>query len=388
MQKANWRINLKVWFILVVLMLIPIIGLLSPGGLGIGGDQEITQTVERGSTGKVIKQTEVQRNISGKTVWDWLSLLGVPLVLTFFGLWLQELQQKRADEQAHIEKIKEAQRIQDEEAREAQRIQVELEIAKNNQREEAIQTYFDRVSALLIDKNLMALTSKLDQEGECLTDREKDQIDATVNVIRAATLSILRRLGDDGQRKGVIVQFLIESQILRRLKLSLRGADLRGASLRGINLQGIDLRQANLVGADLISANFTKAQLENADLRESNLSYAKLNEANLAKTILFEAALYRAEFIQADLHGAQLCRADIGGVDFNQADLRGANLSEADLQGASLTDAQLFMTNLTGAKLYHSELIEEQLSSAFLCRTELPAGFTIDPNRDCNSLKQ
>lgn len=295
MQRTSRRINFKVWFILIILALIPVIGTVSPGGLGIGEDQEITNTVERDSTGKVIKQTEVKRTISGRTVWDWLNLLGVPLVLTFLGLWLQEAQQKQANEQAEIEKAKEAARIQAEKAREEQRIQAEREIAENNQREEAIQAYFDRVSALLIDKNLIALASKIDQKEEGLVDEEIELFDATKDVIRAATLSILRRLRNDGHKKRFVIQFLIESKVLSKLRLSLQDADLRGADLNRLQLQGIDLCHAELLNANFISADLHGAKLEHAKCSNANFSYAILNDANLAKASLDGASLSRSQ---------------------------------------------------------------------------------------------
>ena len=95
--------------------------LLWPGGFGFWGGKSIT--LEEGSQGT----TKITTTDPGKTLWDWLSLLGVPLSLAILGAWFQASQQKQANEEA---------------------------------REDVLQVYFDRLSTLLVDKNLLALAAK------------------------------------------------------------------------------------------------------------------------------------------------------------------------------------------------------------------------------------
>jgi hypothetical protein len=75
----------------------------------------------------------------GKTLWDWLSLLGVPLSLAGLGYGLQQQQQKRA------ETLSKEQR----------------EIAADEAKEEVLQAYIDRLSSLLVDKNVLEIASKV-----------------------------------------------------------------------------------------------------------------------------------------------------------------------------------------------------------------------------------
>lgn len=362
MQKLNWLRSRRALIGLAFALGISTVIFrenLFPGGWGIKEDKEITRTVERNGTGQIIKQTEVERIISGKTVWDWLNLAGVPLTLSALGLWFQWLQQKRIDEQTKVER----------------------EIAEKN-------AYFNRISILLTEKNLIALASKVDQEEGSSVDEERELLDTTVDTIQVATLSILNRLGDNAQRKREIIQFLIDSKVLSKLRLSLKGADLRGADLSGVKLQDVDLRRAMLLKADLTAADLTGANLEGADLSYATLYWAILNHAKLAKAFLHQATLHGAWLFEADLHGAQFVKADMSGAQLDGADMSSTNLSEANLQDASLTGANLFMTTLTATDLYNADLTEEQLSSAYLCRTRLPAGFTIDPNKHCEPMKQ
>jgi hypothetical protein len=176
---------------------------------GFGPDS--TTNIERDGTGKIIKTVEAEQ--SGKTFWDWLSLLGVPLSLAGLGFYFQQQQQKRSEEQA------ESDREQAE-----QQVSLEREIAESNQQEEILQAYFDRVSALLVDQNLLAIAAKLsnlsdldESQQEALIE-QKELLDSSVDVIRARTLSILRRLKDSRERKSSVIRFLLESDIISKLE--------------------------------------------------------------------------------------------------------------------------------------------------------------------------
>ncbi|MDB9529304.1 hypothetical protein PN498_25150 [Oscillatoria sp. CS-180] len=110
-----------------------------PDWTGIGRGQSVSVTTERDTQGNILKTVETNTSEPGKTLWDGLSLLGVPLSLAILGYWLQQQQQQQAEA-----------------ASEEQR-----EIAANEAREDALQVYFDRLSALLVDKNLLALAAKV-----------------------------------------------------------------------------------------------------------------------------------------------------------------------------------------------------------------------------------
>jgi hypothetical protein len=265
-----------------------------------------TKTTERNAAGQVTKTIEVEQ--SAKTLWDWLSLLGVPLSLAILGFLFQQREQTRSNQQAELEK----------------------EIAAANQREEALQAYFDRLSTLLIDKNLIAVAAKVKQAKETeaaqpdpAIDEQKELLDTAVDVIRARTLSILRQFGEDGERKSSVIRFLIEIEAIEKLNLS---------------LFGVNLSHVNLSGANLCRVNFRRANLSSADLRYVNFSQAYFRRANLS-----------------------------------DADLRGTNLRNANLNGADLSRVK----NWT----------EEQLGSAKLCQTQLPEGCNLDPDRDCQELE-
>jgi hypothetical protein len=282
-----------------------------PGGIGIGKDESVitttVETIEKNKQGKTVKKVTTTAHNDGKTLWDWGSLLGVPLSLAILGYVLQQQQQKRAEklsteQQERAEKLAKEQR----------------DIADNATKEEVLQTYFDRLSVLLIDRSLIALSNKSNSPKitsialsnpsnlSTITAEEQELLDSALDVIRARTLSILRRFENDAERKGSVINFLIETEIIGKLKLNLSRANLSRAALWKANLS---------------RANFSRANLSRAALWKANLSRANLSRANLEG---------------ANLEGAKLQGAKLQGVDLSGANLQGADLFAAKLQGANL----------------------------------------------------
>ena len=343
---------------------------------GFGADETITKSEKRDKQGTVVETTTATTFQDAKTLWDLLSLAGVPLSLAILGYVLQQLQQAHAEQQAKAEKEIADQQAKAEKEIADQRVKVEKEIAESNQREEALQNYLDRLSDLLIDKNVIAIAVKLQSAKENQSEdnpppqttlEEKELLNAAIDVIRARTLSILRRLGQDGERKGDVIRFLIEAEVVSKLNLNFSGADLTSADLSRTNLSGADLTSVNLSNADLSFATLSNAKigfatLSNADLSLANLNFANLNFANLSD----------AKLLCTGLSGAKLVGVKLVGADLTGANLSGANFSGANFSGTDISDVQCWT--------------KEQLAAAKLCNTMLPEGCNLNPNRDCEAL--
>src|SRR5829696_602597 len=181
----------------------------------------------------------------GKTVWDWLPIVGAllfPLVIALGTGWitrqLADLENQRAEQAQKIEN---------------QRAEAERELAEQRAQDEALQAYLSQMSGLLLEKDLRA--SEEDSEVRTLA--------------RARTLTVIRRV--DTSRKDEIMRFLLEADLVHRV----------GGSAPVIELGGADLGDTSLFGADLSGANLSSANLSSA-----NLSYANLRDANLSEAIL------------------------------------------------------------------------------------------------------
>jgi hypothetical protein len=356
MRRPPWLTRSNVlWGTGITLVLgvaITLVAALATGTLkaGIGAGTTTVTSEKTDSQGKVIDTTKTTTPQDAKTLWDWLNLggvLAVPITLAILAAWLQLKEQRRAEQQADLEReIAEKNRQQD------------LEIAQGTREEEALQHYLDRVSNLVIEKNLLAIAAK-----DPPTREEKELLEVSVAVIRALTLSTLRRLSD-GVRKASVVRLLIEADIILGLEVSLKGANLRSAFLGNAYLAGAILKSADLRGANLMGANLEGANLEGAHLEGANLSNATLRGATL--------------------RGATLRHTILSVANLTNADLSYANLTDTDLSYTNLYGTDLSYTNLS-LNTINKRLTKEQIEQAYLCKTTLPKEIGVDPDRDCGN---
>lgn len=307
---------------------------------GLGADSNVSEekTWENGKF-KTFKSTKQFQ--SGKTLWDWFGLAGViaiPIVLYQF----QEQQQKKSEEQAEVEK-KQVQK----------RLDVEREIAATYLREEALQNYVDKIAELLIDKRLKIL---LKQFFDGSITRDNPQLDAALDVARARTLSILRRLEGDGERKGSVIRFLIDAELIEGLEL------LKQGNLSKAHLSQVNLSKANLSEANLFRANLRFTQLSEANLFDADLSLANLSGADLSQANLYDGNLSGANLSLANLSGADFSGADLSGADLTLANLFGADFFRTDLSGAILKNIR--NSDIEGSESLSPELIKEAIKEA------------------------
>lgn len=324
MQSWNWVKRYKGWIVSVIFIIGAITLLVyKPGWTGFGADS-ITNT-ERDSSNRLSKTIEIEQ--SGKTLWDWMSVLGVPLSLAILGFWFQNREQKRTEQDAKLER----------------------ELATANQREEVLQSYFDRISILLIDKQLIALVAK---------NENRELTEAAVDVIRARTLSILRQFSEDGERKGSVVRFLVESDVIKKLRL-----DLRDANLHSTNLGRIVLESASLT---------------NANLTNANISFTNLVGAKLAGAIFHGANLSNVSLVDANLRGANFSDCVLRSVDFYKATLNNVNFNGTILLNSELNKSKgLDLVQFTGT------------NPPLLCATSLPSNIKhLSGDRDCDRLPE
>jgi uncharacterized protein YjbI with pentapeptide repeats len=281
--------------------------------------------------------------LRGKTAWDWLSLLVVPVMLALFAgffttvqlFWQtaaeSERQQALANQTAEIQRFLEKFRVQ----------------------EESLQSYLDLMANLIIEHNLGA------------GDTEPDS--AVEAIARAQTLTTLRKMNSQGKR--TVGLFLADANLIQTSgetppTISLSEADLSGANLRTADLHGIDLRSADLSGIILSNTNLVDANLEGANLEDANLEGAILRDANLVAADLRSADLTWASLRDANLTRANLRGTNLTQVDLDDADLLAANLSYADLNNThGITNEELARQALTlkGATMPNGQKYEDWL---------------------------
>jgi uncharacterized protein YjbI with pentapeptide repeats len=295
----------------------------------------------------------------GKTLWDLLGLLIVPVVIALAVWYLSEVSRQN-QQQIEDQRAKAEQDIED------QRAKAQQQIEDDRVRDSVLQSYIQDMTGLLLDRRLADSVPN----------------DPIRDIARSSTLTAIRQL--DSYRKGILLQFLSESNLIKTdidpiiylFGADLRGADLRGADLRGTNLSRANLSSANLVGTNLFRADLSGANLSGAILNPAVLSGANLSGANLSGANLSGANLNGANLSGANLVGTNLFRADLSNAGLSDANLSDAVLSGADLSRADLSGAILNPANLSGAVLRLARRwTNEQLAEAeYLVGATLPDG--------------
>jgi len=270
-----------------------------------------------------------------KTLWDWMQLFVVPVVLAGAALWFNWTEKRR--DQRIVQETRTADQT----------------IAEDRQQETALGEYLVTMTTLLLDKDLR-------------TSAEGDEVRA---VARVQTLTVLRRL--NGERKGSVVRFLSESHLIDKVTpiVDLIGADLSEADLSRATLRRVNLREVNLTNAVLTDVVLADACLDNsdfsgADLVKADLASASLDGANLHGARLWSTNLNQAVLGEIDRGSARVGTFRLGEVVVGGSAVGGANLSEANLSNAMLRDAILVGVDLRDAQLRGADLRRTNLSGA------------------------
>lgn len=292
----------------------------------------------------------------GKTLWDWLGLLFVPLVLAVGVIWFQANSANSLRESS--ERLAETQRL------------IEYERAQEN----AFQSYIDRMTELVLEQGLMS-----SQEG--------DELRA---IARGRTLTALRQM--DGTRKGQVLQFLYSVGLVNSDPIvSLEGADFTCASLQDVDLSGSNLSGVNFRYADLSGSDLEMVDMSEAALRGVNLRFADLRGADLRGAFLFTA-----DVSLANLAGANLLNnrgfweearylGSIGEIyEIGAAPEDWDNLVIPGSVRPALADAE----NFVGATWYDGTFVTEEKYNVF--RETHPLVLELDfnyskPHESCNS---
>jgi uncharacterized protein YjbI with pentapeptide repeats len=261
-----------------------------------------------------------------KTLFDWMTLLIVPLVITIGTLLFN-----------------------------ARRENSQRKLADDAQRELKLQWCIDKLTTLLI-------------EGKLNNNDENKQIRA---IAQTVTVTVLNQL--DGARKGVLLQFLYDLFLVDKSNpvIDLQHADLQGtimkkADLRNIYLRGANLSESKLRGLKFTDADLYGAKFDHADLRDADFKRADLREATFKYATLTATIFNSAQLIEACLAGALLQSADLTDANLDDANLEYAILIGAILQSAQLNNVNLQRANLKGANLSNVSLKNSTLEGANL----------------------
>ncbi len=205
---------------------------------------------------------QTTRSQGSKTLWDWLQLLLVPVVLLVGILWFTVQQN-----QANLQLMQ-------------QQRDTAAKVAHGQQQDALVSNYIDSISDMMLHDNLLTAQS----------------ISPVRQVAQVRTLTVLRQLDPD--HKATLMDFLYDTNLINNdfHIISLRSADITNAHLHNMDLRDTYLSGVNLHGSDLSGANLSFATLVFVDLSGTNLRGADLHGSDM----------HNVDLIGADLGGANL----------------------------------------------------------------------------------
>jgi uncharacterized protein YjbI with pentapeptide repeats len=198
-----------------------------------------------------------------KSFWDWLQLLIVPLMLALGAFYLNSAADFR-----------------------------DYQIAQERKQQEILTDYFSKMQDLIVE------TKKIKETPSSKESNPEERLLLEFRpTAQALTLSVLEQL--DGKRKGKVITYLAESQLINKIDplIQLGGANLQKLELKGrqvfssINIVGANMTATELSDilisdSDLSTVNLTEAVLQDVTFENSNLSGINLDGASLTNVSL------------------------------------------------------------------------------------------------------
>lgn len=226
----------------------------------------------------------------GKTLWDWLELVIVPVAIAFVVFIYTQFEKKKNK------------RVEDE-----------------NYNSNLLESFFKTITELLL---------KDDLKGDLNKKR--------ISIARSRIIMIFGQL--DGQRKGQVLQFLYESDLIDKEPMfHLRGANISDAVLDRIVLKNAEIKSANFENTTIQNSNLNEIDLTGCNFKNANLSNSLVDNANFSYTDLSESVLQNLDLSTVDFEGAILTNANLTESTIKQSQLdsihekKGINLNKAKI---------------------------------------------------------
>ena len=316
--------------VLMVAIIVYLLGyLLAPDISGFGESAVTKETTHYTTTGEVGAVDKVIERQNPRTIWDWISIVGISAVVAGVGVYFTQKQKER-DEAATNERTQ----------------------------AEALQAYLGQMSNLMIDQKL----------GK---EHEKSLKDSVRKVAQARTIAVL--LAVDADHKRDPLRLVYELGLIKKDSplISLTTASLDHAKLSELALPNASLSHVDLRATDLSGSNLSGSDLSKADLRGANLSDADLSGADLTNTNLLPYDQRNPARLSG--HNLKDKSAVPSQIEVRRSKIKPyltpTNLSNASLEGTILRGAILGNVDLRRTRGLKQEQIEQAIGNQ---ATKLP----------------
>lgn len=259
--------------------------------------------------------------VSGKTAWEWMELLIIPLILAVGAFYLENQVEERQEIAAE------------------RRYEQEIKIADERSKQATLDSYFEQMEELLLDRSL----------------RSSEENSEVRSVARAITTATIQRL--DAEQNDLLFRFLKESRLISgtaKFEQLFRSTDETKEKVQEYTAQ-LNEEIEQLAFPLLIGLDLSNADLSGVDLSSVDVSTGKFNPVILKGFIYFDVDLSSVNFSDADLSDTTLRNANLTRANLTGADLSSSNLYGVNLERAVLVEANLADTNLTSAEVTEAE---------------------------------
>jgi len=288
----------------------------------------------------------------GKTLWDWLDLLLIPIALAIFAYFSSK----------EIKKI-------------------ELMVSIERTRDISLQSYIEKVTDYLSQGSLKIMdTSKNEINNEVednLTHNDAQQQAKAIEIRRLVTLltkTTLKML--DGERKGLVIQFLYDAKLITISNIENKPI----ISLKGADLSTIDFSSELVRISNKLKKDFQHEEFHDIDLSETNLSRANFYGVHFHNSNFNFANCVNANFQNAFIKSSSFLNAILDKADFSNSAFIDSKFVEImdppySPDGPFICAASLEKTKLVNTSFYHSIVLPEQLYSGKVRRkVTIPSG--------------
>ncbi len=283
------------------------------------------------------KARGIDWGFGGRSVWDWLNLIGVlavPFVVAGATLLITL-------EQAQLSNA----------AAEKQH-ETDIHIAQEQQQEATLENYLKNIKDLLLNQGL----------------GNSDSSDAVRQVARIETLTALERL--DSHRKGILLKFLYQANLITFPTQGI--PSLVGLPGSIIDMSQADLSMANLGSEDLDNVNIYAGSQEVNCIAIPAFVDEESSQVKLGQDQLFSVGNSSVELLSdTSVKGIALNNTNLNGINMNGTHLSFADINHASLENADLSSSQLICADLTHSDLKRANLSQADLDGAYLMGADL-----------------
>lgn len=242
-----------------------------------------------------------------KSFWDWLQLLIIPLMLALGAFYLNSAADFR-----------------------------DYQIAQEQKHQEILTDYFSKMQDLIVETKKSKQTP-----GSKESNSEERLLTEFRPTARALTLSVLEQL--DGKRKGKVITYLAESQLITANNdnpSSLPEIKLNGANLKKIVLENVDLY--GIIDMKNKGQIINGIEINNANMEGANLSQVNLFKSNLSGSNLKNATLENVDFTGSIMVGSRFITGQIIDVNFTDVRLGKSIFDNVKLENITISDKTNF----------------------------------------------